>query len=55
MSYVFPFPLKYLYTSSLNWAKLDVLTGEDKRKQKFEEKITTSNQPEKAVQQKNAD
>lgn len=30
-----------------------MLTGEDKLKQKFEE-ITNSNQPEKAVQRKNA-
>ena len=31
-----------------------MLTGEDKLKQKFEEKIATSNQLQKAVQQKNA-
>ena len=31
-----------------------MLTGEDKLKQKFEEKIATSNLPEKAVRQKKA-
>ena len=54
MPYVFPFPLKYSHASSLNWVEIDVLTGEDKLKQKFEEKVTNSNQPERAVQQKNA-
>ena len=31
-----------------------MLTGEDKLRQKFEEKTANSNQPEKAVQRKNA-